>query len=109
MGEQSIKQMLLVALAQRRNYVRPTEVKGLWGLSAGAASDYVRDFKKEVERVDSKFPEGAYLYHSKRASWLHIKVLEYFMCCYPELTDEVARKDVESYKEWLKRKENELG
>lgn len=88
----------LVALLETKEVLLPHEVGAIWGFETTTASKYVRDFISEYERPDSKLPKSAYIYHSRKLKWVDRKAFRWFMQEYANLTDEVRRKEVKSYK-----------
>jgi len=88
----------LVALLETKDVLLLHEIKAIWGFEKSTASRYVRDFIAEFERADSKLPKSAYIYHSQKLKWVDRKAFRWFMEEYVNLTDEVRRKEVKTYK-----------
>lgn len=88
----------LVALLETKDVLLPHEIKIIWGFEKSTTSKYMRDFIAEYERADSKLPKGAYIYHSQKLKWVDRKAFRWFMEEYINLTDEVRRKEVKTYK-----------
>ena len=88
----------VVALLETKDVLLPHEVKIIWGFEKSTTSKYMKDFIAEYERADSKLPKSAYIYHSQKLKWVDRKAFRWFMEEYINLTDEVRRKEVKTYK-----------
>lgn len=55
----------LEALMATKDILSPKEVGELWDLEIAARSKYLKEYKDEIARLDSKLPGYGLIYHSK--------------------------------------------
>lgn len=95
----------LEALMATKDILSPKEVGELWDLEIAARSKYLKEYKDEIARLDSKLPGYGLIYHSRKAQWVGRDTFKFFMCKRTELADEVRRKAVSKYRKGWENEE----